>query len=115
SSGTAFAAPVLGPEWSDPKGWSAPEYYMTIRYGGARLHPLKTAPQGSPDGGTGGVVGGGGNGGGNAVSPDGSSADDSGCGCTTVGAKRDSSLGLFGVMLGLTLAAARRRKAKRTS
>ncbi|MEO8800167.1 MAG: GH25 family lysozyme, partial [Polyangiaceae bacterium] len=115
STGTAFGAPVTGPEWSDPKGWGTAEYYSTIRYGGARLHPLKTAPQGG-----GGVVGDGGAGGvggsaGGSAQANANADDDSGCGCTTVGTKSDSSLGLFGLALGLALVAARRRSAKRAA
>lgn len=33
SNGTGFAQEIVGPDWSDAKGWNRPEYGSTIRFG----------------------------------------------------------------------------------
>ncbi len=106
STGTSFAATTTGPAWSDPEGWGSEEYYSTVRYGGARLHPAKTVPPGGVtiDGGVGASDNNG------AASATNAGTDSGGgCGCTTAGRKSDSLFAWLGFGLGVAALALRRR------
>lgn len=49
SLGTSFGAEIVGPEWSDAKGWDEPRYFSTLRAAGPRCIAAELCGNGADD------------------------------------------------------------------